>query len=138
LAVRLVTLEQVESQLARGFGLLRFAPEIETLFLRQYAAERARLVATWCLIGVLIYDLVYFADRDIVPDVRTGLIVVRFLIFTPFVIACIFVVRRWPNARLYDTPMRQNSLRISISVSVNRRAIDPEMPRMRAAIGPKK
>lgn len=101
--MRLVTLEQVESQLARGFCLLRFAPEIETLFLRQYAAERARLVATWCLIGVLIYDLVYFADRDMVPDVRTGLIVVRFLIFTPFVIACIFVVRRWPNARLYDS-----------------------------------
>lgn len=98
----LVTLEQVEGQLSRGFRFLRFAPDIETLFLRQYAAERARLVVIWCLIGVLIYDLVYFADRDMVPDVLTELLVVRFLIFTPFVIGCIFAVRRWPNAWFYD------------------------------------
>ncbi len=98
----LVTLDQVEGQLARGFGLLRFSPELEKLFLRDYAAERTRLVAIWCVIGVLIYDLVYFGDHDMVPDVLTELIVVRFLIFTPFVIACIFIVRRWPNAVLYD------------------------------------
>jgi len=102
IAVSLVTLDQVEGQLARGFGLLRFSPELERLFLRDYAAERARLVAIWCVIGVLIYDLVYFGDHDMVPDVLTELIIVRFLIFTPFVIACIFVVRRWPNAVLYD------------------------------------
>ncbi|WP_179119662.1 hypothetical protein [Ensifer adhaerens] len=36
------------------------------------------------------------------PDVFTALFTVRFLVFTPFVIACILAVRRWPYARLYD------------------------------------
>ncbi|WP_117190256.1 GGDEF domain-containing protein [Rhizobium terrae] len=97
-----VTLDQVEGQLSRGFRLLRFSPEIETLFLREYATERARLVAIWCVIGVLIYDLVYFCDSAMVPDVLAELVVVRFLMFTPFVFSCIVMVRRWPNALFYD------------------------------------
>ncbi|MBB3592252.1 diguanylate cyclase (GGDEF)-like protein [Rhizobium sp. BK529] len=99
----LASLDEVERQLKRGFPLLRFSPEIETLFLRQYAAERARLIIIWCLIGLLIYDLVYFGDSAMVPDVLPELIVVRFAIFTPFVFGCIFAVRRWPNARFYDS-----------------------------------
>lgn len=96
------SLDQVERQLKRGFPLLRFSPEIETMFLREYAAERSRLVVIWCLVGVLIYDLVYFGDSAMVPDVLPELIIVRFLMFTPFVFGCMFAVRRWPNARLYD------------------------------------
>jgi diguanylate cyclase (GGDEF)-like protein len=61
-----------------------------------------RLAAIWGVIGIFIYDLVYFGDHNMLPDVFTGLFTVRFLVFTPFVIACILAVRRWPDARLYD------------------------------------
>ncbi|MFK0333859.1 hypothetical protein ACIQUB_22345 [Rhizobium sp. NPDC090275] len=37
-----------------------------------------------------------------VPDALPQLMAVRFVILTPFVVACVFIVRRWPNARLYD------------------------------------
>ena len=42
-----VTLDQVERQIARGFRLLRFAPDIEAAFRKDYAAERVRLAAIW-------------------------------------------------------------------------------------------
>lgn len=105
-----VTLDQVERQIARGFRLLRFAPDIEVAFRKDYAAERVRLAAIWGVIGTLIYDLVYFGDRTMMADVFTELVVVRFLVFTPFVIGCILAVRRWPDALLYD------SLSIAIAV----------------------
>ncbi|MGF6160636.1 diguanylate cyclase (GGDEF)-like protein [Ensifer sp. KUDG1] len=97
-----VTLDQVEGQIARGFRYLHFSPEIEELFRKDYAAERVRLAAIWGVIGIFIYDLVYFGDHTMLPDVFAGLFTVRFLVFTPFVIACILAVRRWPDARLYD------------------------------------
>jgi len=97
-----VTLDQVERQRARGFRFLRFCPEIEVRFRKDYAAERVRLAVIWGIIGTLIYDLVYFGDRTMMADVFSGLLTVRFFIFTPFVIACILAVRRWPNAALYD------------------------------------
>lgn len=97
-----VTLEHVERQRARGFRLLRFCPEIEACFRKDYAAERVRLAVIWGIIGTLIYDLVYFGDRTMMADVFSGLVTARFFIFTPFVIACILAVRRWPNATLYD------------------------------------
>ncbi|SDA58141.1 GGDEF domain-containing protein [Sinorhizobium sp. NFACC03] len=97
-----VTLDQVENQIARGFRYLQFSPEIEALFRKEYAAERVRLAVIWGVIGVFIYDLVYFGDRTMLPDVFNELLVARFLVFTPFVIGCILAVRRWPNALLYD------------------------------------
>lgn len=97
-----VTLDQVERQIARGFRFLRFAPDIEAAFRKDYAAERVRLAAIWGVIGTLIYDLVYFGDRTMMADVFTELVIVRFLVFTPFVIGCILAVRRWPDALLYD------------------------------------
>ncbi|MEI2301767.1 GGDEF domain-containing protein [Ensifer sp. MJa1] len=97
-----VTLDQVDKQIACGFRYLRFSPEIEALFRRDYAAERVRLAVIWGVIGVFIYDLVYFGDRTMLPDVFGALLVVRFLVFTPFVIGCILAVRRWKNALLYD------------------------------------
>ena len=97
-----VTLEHVERQRARGFRFLRFCPEIEARFRKDYAAERVRLAVIWGIIGTLIYDLVYFGDRTMMADVFSGLVTARFFIFTPFVIACILAVRRWPNAALYD------------------------------------
>ncbi|KSV75219.1 GGDEF domain-containing protein [Ensifer adhaerens] len=97
-----VTLDQVEGQIARGFRYLHFSPEIEELFRKDYAAERVRLAAIWGVIGISIYDLVYFGDHTMLPDVFNGLFTVRFLVFTPFVIASILAVRRWPDARLYD------------------------------------
>ncbi|MCR6497467.1 diguanylate cyclase [Shinella sp. CPCC 101442] len=97
-----VTLDQVERQRARGFRFLRFSPEIEAYFRKDYAAERVRLAVIWGIIGTLIYDLVYFGDRTMMADVFSGLVTVRFFIFTPFVIACILAVRRWPDAALYD------------------------------------
>lgn len=97
-----VTLEHVERQRARGFRLLRFCSEIEACFRKDYAAERVRLAVIWGIVGTLIYDLVYFGDRTMMADVFPGLVTVRFFIFTPFVIACILAVRRWPNAALYD------------------------------------
>lgn len=97
-----VTLDQVENQIARGFRYLLFSPEIEALFRKEYAAERVRLAVIWGVIGVFIYDLVYFGDRTMLPDVFSELLVARFLVFTPFVIGCILAVRRWPDALLYD------------------------------------
>lgn len=105
-----VTLDQVERQIARGFHLLRFSPDIETAFRKGYAAERVRLAAIWGVVGTLIYDLVYFGDRTMMADVFTELVIVRFLVFTPFVVGCILAVRRWPDALLYD------SLSIAIAV----------------------
>ncbi len=55
-----VTLDQVEGQIARGFLYLHFSPEIEELFRKDYGAERVRLAAIWGVIGSYIYDLVYF------------------------------------------------------------------------------
>ncbi len=98
----IVTLDQVERQITRGFRLLRFAPDIEAMFRKDYAAERVRLAAIWGVIGTLIYDLVYFGDRTMMADVFSELVIVRFLVFTPFVLGCILAVRRWPDALLYD------------------------------------
>lgn len=97
-----VTLEQVEDQIARGFRYLQFSQAIEALFRKEYATERVRLAAIWGVIGIAIYDLVYFGDRTMMPDVFAELVTVRFLVFTPFVIGCILAVRRWPGALLYD------------------------------------
>ncbi|WP_439615471.1 GGDEF domain-containing protein [Shinella sp.] len=105
-----VTLDQVERQIARGFRFLRFSPDIEAAFRRDYVAERVRLAVIWGVIGTLIYDLVYFGDRTMMADVFTALVFARFLVFTPFVIACILTVRRWRNALLYD------SLSVAIAV----------------------
>ncbi|UDF32428.1 UNVERIFIED_ORG: GGDEF domain-containing protein (plasmid) [Roseateles sp. XES5] len=97
-----VTLEQVERQIAKGFPFLRFAPGVEAAFRKDYADERVRLAIIWGVVGTLIYDLVYFGDRTMMADVFGELIVARFLVFTPFVIGCIVAVRRWRNALLYD------------------------------------
>lgn len=98
----IVTLEQVEAQIAQRFALLRFRPEIELLFRRDYVAERNRLIGIWVAIGLLIYNLVYFGDRAMIPDVLTEVTALRFLVFTPAVIASAFAVRHWPSSRLYD------------------------------------
>ncbi|MBB4350870.1 GGDEF domain-containing protein [Aliirhizobium cellulosilyticum] len=98
----IVTLEQVEAQIAHRFALLRFEPEIELLFRQDYVAERNRLIGIWAVIGLFIYDLVYFGDRAMIPDVLTEVTALRLLVFTPAVIACALVVRRWPSSRLYD------------------------------------
>jgi diguanylate cyclase (GGDEF)-like protein len=97
-----VTLDHVERQIARGFRLLRFSPDLEARFSKDYAATRVRLSVIWGIIGTLIYDLVYFGDRTMVPDVFDDMVKARFLVFTPFVIGCILAVRRWPKALLYD------------------------------------
>ncbi|MDE1159864.1 MAG: GGDEF domain-containing protein [Neorhizobium sp.] len=97
-----VTLDQVQNQIARGFSLLRFTPQIEALFRADYAEARLRLIANWGVVGVAIYDLVYFGDRIMVADVLPALMVVRFLIFTPLVIACVLIVRRFRHPSLYD------------------------------------
>ena len=97
-----VTLEQVERQIAKGFPFLRFARGVEAAFRKDYADQRVRLAIIWGVVGTLIYDLVYFGDRTMMADVFGELLVARFLIFTPFVVGCIVAVRRWPNALLYD------------------------------------
>src|SRR5690606_26198334 len=101
-SMSVVTVDHIERQMARGFRLLRFAPDIEAVFRKDYVAERVRLAVIWGVIGTVIYDLVYFGDRTMMPDVFTELVIGRFLVFTPFVIGCILAVRRWPNALLYD------------------------------------
>lgn len=98
----IVTLEQVEAQIAHRFALLRFKPEIELLFRQDYVAERNRLIGIWAVIGLLIYDLVYFGDRAMIPDVLTEVTALRLLVFTPVVIASAFAVSHWPSSRLYD------------------------------------
>jgi diguanylate cyclase (GGDEF)-like protein len=98
-----VTLEEVESQSQDGFGYLRFSPRVEAMFRQDYVTERVQLAAIWAFVGILIYDLVHFADRMMVPDALTGLVIARFFIFTPIVILCVWAVRRWPKPRLYDT-----------------------------------
>lgn len=97
-----VTLSQVEHQVASGFRFLRFSPDIEAAFRKEYAAERVRVAVIWGLIGTFIYDLVYFGDLSMVPDAFEALLIARFLIFTPLVIGSVLAVRRWPNALLYD------------------------------------
>ncbi|MGN7878851.1 hypothetical protein [Ensifer sp. 22460] len=89
-----VTLDQVENQIARGFRYLLFSPEIEALFRKEYAAERVRLAVIWGVIGVFIYDLVYFGDRTMLPDVFSELLVARFLVFTPLSSSAV----SWPCA----------------------------------------
>ena len=77
-----VTLEHVERQRARGFRFLRFFPEIEACFRKDYAAERVRLAVIWGIVGTVIYDLVYFGDRTMMADVFSGLVTARF--FVPY------------------------------------------------------
>ena len=96
------TLDDVERQISSGFRFLRFSTPIEAQFSQAYAADRVGLAVIWGVIGTLIYDLVYFGDRTMMADVYEQLIVVRFLIFTPFVVACVLAVRRWRDALLYD------------------------------------
>jgi diguanylate cyclase (GGDEF)-like protein len=98
-----MTLGTVEDQIEKGFPLLRFTPEIERRFRDAFAENRVRLAWIWGLIATLIYDLVYFGDRTMMADVFDALCVVRFLIFTPSVLLCVLVVRRWPSAIVYDT-----------------------------------
>ncbi len=97
-----VTLSQVEHQVASGFRFLRFSPSIEAAFRKEYAAERVRVAVIWGIIGTAVYDLVYFGDRTMAPDAFDALVIARFLIFTPLVISCIIAVRHWPDALLYD------------------------------------
>lgn len=96
------TLDDVEGQITRGFRFLRFSSDIETQFSHAFVTERIRLAVVWGVVGAAIYDLVYFGDRTMMADVFGPLIAVRFLIFTPFVVACVLAVRRWPDALLYD------------------------------------
>lgn len=105
-----VTLGDVDRQIGRGFKFLRFSPDIETAFLRDYAASRIRLAAVWAIIGTLIYDSVFFGDATMMPDVFSELVTVRFGIFTPFALFSVLALRRWPSARNYDL--------LSISVAV--------------------
>lgn len=97
-----VTLDEVETQSARHLMRLRFSPRVEALFRRDYVDERLGLVTIWGIVGVIVYDLIYFPDRVMVPDALLGLIVARFFLFTPLVVICIWAVKRWPDARLYD------------------------------------
>lgn len=97
-----VTLDEVDGQIARGFRALRFRPRIEALFRRDYAAERARLVVTWGVVGAVIYNLIYFADRIMVSDMLAEVVALRMLVFTPLVVVAVMIARGWPNALLYD------------------------------------
>lgn len=97
-----VKLEEVDDQIRNGFRLLRFKPAIESLFLKDYAANRARLAPLWAVVGTLIYDLVYFGDRTMMADVFSQLVMVRFGIFTPFALFTVVALRRWPTALNYD------------------------------------
>ncbi|WP_244564670.1 GGDEF domain-containing protein [Rhizobium sullae] len=96
------TLEDVDRQIGNGFRLLRFTPTVEAAFLCDYAASRVRLAAIWALIGTLIYDMVFFGDATMMPDVFSELVAVRFGVFTPFALFSVLALRRWPTARNYD------------------------------------
>jgi len=100
--VSAVKLEEVDDQIRNGFRLLRFKPAIESLFLKDYAANRVRLAPVWAIVGTLIYDLVYFGDRTMMADVFSQLVLVRFGIFTPFALFSVVALRRWPSALNYD------------------------------------
>jgi diguanylate cyclase (GGDEF)-like protein len=97
-----VTLAQVESHSGHSFRFLRFIPDIETLFCRDYVAERVRRIVVCAVVGLVIYDLVHFADRAMVPDALPLLTIFRLAVFSPFVIFSAWAVRRWPQAWLYD------------------------------------
>jgi diguanylate cyclase (GGDEF)-like protein len=123
-----VTLEAIDRQIARGFLTLRFSPEAEAAFLRDYVDNRVRLVPFWAIVGTLIYDAVFVGDATMMADVLDNLIFVRFAIFTPFAIASVLIVRRWPTALNYELlSVSIGSLSILLPMSV---AISSHSPYM--------
>ncbi|TWF53093.1 GGDEF domain-containing protein [Neorhizobium alkalisoli] len=97
-----VTLEEVENQIGRGFGFLRFSPRIEALFRTDYGADRLRLVPVWGVVGLIIYNLIYFCDRAMLPDLLGELLIIRLMVFTPIVLFSIMLLQRWPSSGLYN------------------------------------
>ncbi len=97
-----IPLDRIEAQLAKGFRWLRFTPEIEAAYLREYAEHRIRRAPIWAVVGTLIYDAVFFGDATMVPDQLEQLMLVRFGIFTPFAIIATLCVMKWRSARNYD------------------------------------
>lgn len=97
-----MALERVETQIAKGCRWLRFMPEIEAGYLREYAEHRIRRAPIWALVGTLIYDAVFFGDATMVPDQLHQLILMRFGVFTPFAIIATAFVMKWRSARNYD------------------------------------
>ncbi len=97
-----VTLARIESQSGDRFHSLRFSRDIELLFCSDYVAERVHRIVVCAVVGLVIYDLVHFADLAMVPDRAALLTVFRFMVFSPFVILSAWAVRRWPRAWLYD------------------------------------
>lgn len=101
-ALTKMTLDRVERQIAKGFRWLRFTPELETIYLAEYAKHRISRAPIWALVGTLIYDAVFFGDATMVPDQLDRLILMRFAIFTPFAIIATALVMKWRSARNYD------------------------------------
>ena len=95
-------LRDVDSQLVNGFRWLRFKPSLETLFVREYEANRLRLTLVWAILGTLVYDLLFLGDMAMMADVSLELAIARFGVFTPFVIVSITYLMRRPSARTYD------------------------------------
>lgn len=92
----------IERQFQRGLRWLRFSPEIEANYCREFAEHRIRRAPLWAVVGTVIYDLVFFGDATMVPDQLDALIFVRFAIFTPFAVLATAVVLKWRSARNYD------------------------------------
>lgn len=97
-----VRLQDVDRQMRAGFRLLRFAPAMEAVFRREFAAQRVRVVWIWALVGTLIYDAMFVGDSTMMADVLPGLMVARLAIFTPLAIGVILFLRRRPSPLAYD------------------------------------
>ena len=63
-------LEDVSRQIERRRSL-RFCPQLEKLYLVEYAANRVRLAFPWALAGTLIYDILTIGDAKVMPDVAS-------------------------------------------------------------------
>ncbi len=97
-----ITIDDVDHEMDRRRPGLRFSRLIEPVFVKSYLADRAPMVPLWASLGTIFYCLAFLGDQSMLPDSASTLFIYRFLVFVPYALAVILLMRLWPSARLYE------------------------------------
>ncbi|GJD96400.1 GGDEF domain-containing protein [Methylobacterium iners] len=99
----IISIEEVEREIAGRFRRLAFAPPVEAEFERISGTRRSRILIVTGIIAVLLYDVFLLVDWATLNDMFTTMIVARLGVFTPAVIAILWAADRYkPSIRAQE------------------------------------
>ena len=96
------TLEAVTREFDGGVRYLRFAAPIEHMFKSESVPERLRVTTITSIVAVVLYDFFIVVDWQTMRDQLRTMIVLRFFVFTPFILSAIFVLNRLKRASVIE------------------------------------